>query len=251
MTTSLSLRADTLSFIRELTDMKKKSKSVHAGHRTRMLKKYKKLGAEAFEAHELLEMLLYYSIRQINTNELAHQLISDCGSVSKVMTSQAGTLEKTKGIGERSALLISLARDTARRGELDKLSSVPLNNEFRITSYISSWFKGKPRGVVMAMFLDKSEMLIETVTISAGRLFRPDSYPPVILQKAMELEAEYVIIAHNHWNNCTEPSIEDLILTGNIRSSLGANKMELLNHYIVTEYDCIPTNVIPKENKNG
>ncbi len=231
--------------------MDKKNKNVHSGHRERMLNKYKRLGADAFESHELLEMLLYYCVPRINTNETAHQLIIDRSSLAKAIASTPEELTKTKGVGPKSALLISLARDVSRCAELEKLSATPLDSEFRRASYIFSWFKGKPRGVVMAMFLDENQKLIETATISAGRLFRPDVYPPIILDRALSLGAEYVILAHNHWDNCTEPSLEDLVLTGNIRTSLGAHKIGLINHYIVTENNCIPTSANKKENKDG
>jgi len=221
-----------------------KKKSVHSGHRVRMLKKYHRLGADAFEPHELLEMLLYFSIRQQNTNETAHNVINALDPVSRIFSAKAndGTLTQIDGIGPKSAELLELVRDNSRCLELHHCASAPLCSQFQRTRYIYSWFKGKEPGTVMAMYLDGDMMLTEAQTLSAGRRFRPEVYHPVIVDRALELEAKYVIICHSHSNNSPEPSAEDLWLAGRIRSALGSHGIELLNQYIVTEFDCIPTN---------
>ena len=43
-------------------------KNIHGDHRKRMRAKLSKYGGDVFEPHELLEMLLYFSISQKNTN---------------------------------------------------------------------------------------------------------------------------------------------------------------------------------------
>ena len=217
-------------------------KSIHAGHRQRLLKKYEKLGADAFEAHELLEMLLFFSIPQKNTNEIAHNVMNKFNSISTAFSAKANALIETDGIGAKSALLLNLCRDTIRRCTLEHAAKTPLDTNFKRTRYIYNWFKGKKAGTVMAMFLDEKLMLIETATISAGRLFRPECYPDVILEKSLALDAKFVIINHSHRDNCTEPSPEDLYLAGQIRTALGAHGIELINQFIVTEFDCTPTN---------
>ena len=63
---------------------------MHEGHRMRMKQKFLKEGLDAFESHEVLEMLLYYIIPQKNTNELAHQLLESFGSFSAVLEAPVG-----------------------------------------------------------------------------------------------------------------------------------------------------------------
>ncbi len=216
-------------------------KSLHSGHRERMLKKYIRLGADAFSPHEILEMLLFHSIPRRNTNETAHQLIADFGSIYDALRSKCIRMTETAGIGEKSASLLSLANDTVRCAELEHSAKVPLDTAFRQCRYLHAWYRNKGRGYVMAMLLDANKMLIETVTLASGRRFRPESYPPLILELAQSVKAEHVIISHNHFDNSTEPSLEDLYLTNLIGSALQKNDINLLEHYIVTEFDCIPT----------
>ena len=64
----------------------------HDGHRDRMRKKYMEYGAEIFEPHEMLEMLLYYAIPRKDTNKTAHELINTFGSVANGTINNAWAL---------------------------------------------------------------------------------------------------------------------------------------------------------------
>ena len=55
---------------------------IHDGHRERLRKKFCQ---GALEDHELLELLLFYSIPRCNTNETAHELLLRFGSLDAVM----------------------------------------------------------------------------------------------------------------------------------------------------------------------
>ena len=77
---------------------KKQDEALHSGHRARMREKLKDNGS--FPPHELLEMLLTYSLPRINTNELAHKLINRFGSIDAVLSADMDALEEVDGIGE-------------------------------------------------------------------------------------------------------------------------------------------------------
>ncbi len=220
--------------------MADKEKDIHAGHRERMLKKYELMGADAFSDHELMEMLLYFSIPRCNTNETAHTLIRDFNGLYNALSSKYELICNSIGIGNKSALLVRLASDTVRSSELSHFANVPLHTFFRQTHYIFNWFKGKPAGTVMAIMLDKSKNLMTTVCLSKGKMMRADFYTEKVLDCALKNKAKYVILAHNHKNNIDEPSINDLYLTSEVRLSLESKNIKLLEHYIVTDNDCIP-----------
>ena len=54
----------------------------HMGHRQRMLDKFRRFGLEIFSDHEVLEMLLYFAVRQGDTNPTAHRLMQRFGSAA-------------------------------------------------------------------------------------------------------------------------------------------------------------------------
>ncbi|MDD2433417.1 MAG: hypothetical protein PHX01_07000, partial [Clostridia bacterium] len=58
--------------------------NLHQGHRQRMRTRYIKEGLDAFADHQVLEMLLFYCIPRRDTNELAHKMIREFGSLANL-----------------------------------------------------------------------------------------------------------------------------------------------------------------------
>jgi len=81
---------------------------VHEGHRKRLKERFLREGLDSFEQHQVLELLLFFSIPRKDTNELAHTLLNRYGSLSGVFEADPKDLATTPGIGENSAILLSL-----------------------------------------------------------------------------------------------------------------------------------------------
>ena len=215
-------------------------KLLHCEHRSRMRAKLVRHGADVFDTHQLLELLLFHSIPRADTNPTAHLLLEHFGSVQAVLAASIAELEAVAGIGRISALMLSLAGVVARKAELDDAASAPLDSEYRRCRYIHNWYKGKPAGCVAAFALDSHFRLVEDITLSAGRMFRAQSYCDAMVSAVKRLSASYMLLSHSHADGVRNPSVEDLYLTGAIRSALAVEGVELLEHYIVTATDCTP-----------
>ena len=57
----------------------------HDHHRQRVFNRVLTDGLENFEEHNALELLLFFAYRRGDTNELAHRLIREFGSFSRVL----------------------------------------------------------------------------------------------------------------------------------------------------------------------
>ena len=77
-------------------------------------------GLDSFEPHNILELLLFYSIPRKDTNETAHLLLKRFGSLSAVFDAPFSELIKVKGISESSATLIKLIPALSRAYLSDK-----------------------------------------------------------------------------------------------------------------------------------
>ena len=101
---------------------------IHEGHRARMRTKLMESGERVFADHELLEVLLYYAIPRRDTNELAHRLLEQFGSLQGVLSASAQELACVKGVGEYAAAHIKivtiLQRRAARSAKEQILNSV-------------------------------------------------------------------------------------------------------------------------------
>ena len=79
---------------------KNETKNVHEGHRERLRQKVIKNGMHSLAEHEVLELILFYSLAQRNTNDLAHKLINRFGSVAAVLDAPQEQLLEIKGISK-------------------------------------------------------------------------------------------------------------------------------------------------------
>ena len=82
--------------------------NVHKDHRKRMREKFMQDGIESFQPHEVLEMLLFYSYRQRNTNEIAHRLLDRFGSLPAVFEADIKSLTEVPDVGENTAVFLKL-----------------------------------------------------------------------------------------------------------------------------------------------
>ena len=91
-----------------MSTSKEKDKNYHAGHRERLKKKVDKYGLETLDQHEVLELLLFYCVPRVDTNELAHKLINEYGSLANVLEADPTDLEKSEGLNENKAFFLNL-----------------------------------------------------------------------------------------------------------------------------------------------
>ena len=88
--------------------------NIHKGHRERLRKRFLEDG-EHFETHELLELLLTYSIPRRDTNRTAHILLSRSGSFENILAAELDELTEVEGVGEKTAVMLKLIGELGNR----------------------------------------------------------------------------------------------------------------------------------------
>ena len=207
----------------------------HDGHRERMREKFIKYGADAFNEHEFLEMLLYYSISRKNTNEIAHDLINHFGNFKNVFDADIKELEKVSGIGENCAFLIKLIPELSRLyfesgydNSKKKMCSKELLYELLIPKYI-----GKTNECCYVVFMDMKYRLISCDMLFEGTFNRVDINFKKILERALRYKATNIVISHNHLND-TFPSASDVVETKRLLEKLENVQITLCDHIIIS-----------------
>ncbi|MDO4618879.1 MAG: DNA repair protein RadC [Clostridia bacterium] len=210
-----------------------KKRNIHEGHRIRIKRKLLN-NPDTILPHEALEILLFYSTPQKNTNPIAHELLEHFGSLSAVIDATPADLMKVKGIKEHSASLIKL---------LPTLFSMYVNDKYNdetrkvsaenLREYISPLFFGKTVEQFYVIMLDGEDQYITTVKMTDGTTNSSAVHPREVVRKVLEVNALNVILVHNHPNGVVTPSASDLKVTETIIESLAVINVRVLDHIIV------------------
>ncbi len=205
----------------------------HEGHRQRLRERFLKMGFDSFEPHEMFELLLTYSIPRKNTNLIAHRLIDTFGSVSAVFDASIEALMSVDGISENSATLIKMIPQMLRFYETGMDTTKCLNTIEKVREYFSVAFIGLTKEEFKVCCLDNGLNVISNTTVSKGTNKSASVYARQIAEAAFKANSTNIIIAHNHPDASCNPSDADKLLTRQIRSSLKAIDIEILDHIIV------------------
>ncbi len=208
----------------------------HDRHRQRLRERYISSGLNAFADHEVLELLLTYAIPRVNTNEIAHRLLSQFGSISNVLAADVAELCQVEGIGPTSAVMLHLIDEIIQRLELENLQtgkSVYINTPLAAAQFVSALLRNE-RGAetVYTICLDKNNRVLFTDCVVKGSLTEVPLYPRAIAQIAFRHNAKSIILAHNHPSGDPYPSEEDKVQTLNVQRALEALDISLYDHLI-------------------
>lgn len=219
----------------------KSEKGIHDHHRERMRERVKCGGLSSFAEHELLEMMLYYSIPRGDTNELAHLLMNRFGGFNEIIEASVDELRDVKGIGESSAVLVKLMEEIIRRYvSLYSPEVTRYDTLLKVANYIWPRFLGLNRECLYMMLFNNKMAMIDCSLICEGTVNAAKLHPRVVLEKAFRKNAATAILAHNHPHGMSMPSEGDIALTKLLFEDLAMVGITLLEHIVVAENQFLP-----------
>lgn len=212
--------------------------TVHQGHRERLRKKFCQ---GTLEDHELLELLLFYSIPRQNTNEIAHELLLRFGSLDAVMNADIEALQTVGGIGETSAIQIKAVADIMSRCARSRTDHRHLLSSFsELEAYLHALFIGSAREKTFLLLFNAANRLICCDMLGEGDATRTPICLRQIVSLSLQKNAAAAVLAHNHAVGLVLPSETDRIATEQISEALGNVGVRFIEHYIVTPDRCMP-----------
>lgn len=210
------------------------AENIHAGHRERVRERFMEEGLDAFEDHEVLELLLYYCVRQRDTNALAHRMLKEYGTLNDLLEAHPRDIARRCKVSLNTATLISLCVPLARRYMKRKWGDRPvLNSSFKAGEYAMSLFAGRIYEAFFAICLDSQNKVNHAALVHEGTINEAPVYPRLIVETALRHKANSVILAHNHPGGSLKPSAADIEVTRKIFAALKAISIHVVDHIIV------------------
>lgn len=206
----------------------------HGGHRQRLRKRFlHDLNFKNFEKHNILELVLFYALPRVDTNEYAHMLIQHFGSLSAVFDAPVEELMKCRGITENGACLIKMFLPLVNAYNEDKYDdAVILESDYDVTQLLRQKYIGYEVEVLAVICTDNSNRMLAYDEVARGTVDGVDinmkSFCDIILRN----RASRIILVHNHPNGSTRPSVYDISMTRRIKHTCDGLDVELVDHYI-------------------
>jgi len=223
--------------------------NIHKGHRKRLKEEFLQLGMDHFPDHRVLELLLFYAIPRLDTNELGHELLEQFGTITGVFDASYELLVQVPGMGENSATLIKVAAALIRRYMDDYTSrNNVIDSPEAAKEYMRYKFLCEQRECIYLACMGHNGKIIFCTKVTDGSPESVSVAPSEIVKLALRADAAKAFIAHNHPNGLCLPSNRDIRVTSILFDTLRQVDVELTDHIIVAPdgvYSMVESNMFP------
>lgn len=214
------------------------------GHRGRLRERFLAGGDDALPDYELLELLLFYTVREKDTKELAKELLSEFGSLGRLVNADLDRFErfaerldpsKHAPIDRKTVVLFRAVRTIAARLAREEVPvGTELTNWDKLIAYLRASMGHRPVEQFRLLFLDRRNVLIADEMTNEGSIDHTPVYPREVVKRALALDASAIIMVHNHPSNHPQPSRGDIEMTQVVQKALKAVGVVLHDHVIVS-----------------
>ena len=207
----------------------------HAGHRQRVRERFLKVGGDALEDYELLELALQLVIPRRDTKALAKTLLREFGSFSAVFNASEARLAQIKGLGGTTIAHIKVIQAVAARFGRDRIDAEQpiLSSWSQLIDYCRSQMAFESIEQFRILFLDKKNRLIADEVQQTGTVDHTPVYPREVIKRSLELSATALILVHNHPSGDPAPSSADVRMTKEIADVAKPLGITLHDHIII------------------
>ncbi|TKC61307.1 DNA repair protein RadC [Pedobacter hiemivivus] len=186
---------------------------------------------------ELIAILIGSGNKDETAVDLSKRILgfynNDLDALGKVSVKD---LSKFKGIGEAKAIAIVAALELGRRRkEADGPDVLKIVTSADAIAVLQPVFADLNHEEFWILILNQANYLIGKQLISKGGMAGTVADPKIIFKTALEHNAAYVILAHNHPSGSLRPSQQDINITKKMVEAGRMLDLYVLDHLIVTD----------------
>ena len=211
---------------------------MHEGHRQRMIERLRS-DPNGLKDHEILEVLLFYTIPRRNTNPIAHALIEGFGSLDAVMWGTYDQFLAIEGIGPFTAnFLVGLTRLYSRLMGLDvyieEAEPEPeVFNAREFSKHLPERFHEEETECIEFYCIDECGRVAFTKRIQSNEEDRAVVAAELIGDFVAMQHPHGLIAAHNHPGASSLPSSSDDLFTVRLCLLCELHGVRFYDHFIV------------------
>lgn len=198
------------------------------------------LGAQALSDAELLAIFLRSGVVGYSAVDLARGLLRDFGSLSSLMAASYHEVSSRPGIGKAKYVQLMASRELACRALSEGMQVENILSSPKVVrDYLRLVIGYRDVEVFVALFLSTRHSVLAVEEVFRGTVTETRVYPREIARLGLRYNASGVIVAHNHPYGVVQASDADIRLTGILKNALSLVDIMLLDHFIVTQSQCV------------
>lgn len=198
--------------------------------------KFQKSGLDSLSDNDLIAILVGSGIKGKDFKSISLGVLKKIRKIIK-RGKELSILDlaSVEGVGDVTAMRILSGMELGRRvyGIYSNQKILIYNSKdaYDLLKDISSYKQEH----IIALYLNSRFELIEQRTVRIGGIDNAQLLPRDVITYALENNASYVVLAHNHPSGECTPSKEDVVLTGRLKEAMDIMGIELLEHIVIAK----------------
>ena len=162
------------------------------------------------------------------------------GSLEGVFNAEVADLKEVKGIGENTAILISLFKEICSRVDANKTKSIRSLDSTEIAEkYVTSVLNRFREEKIMVISLSSNLRVINYHLFDTGGASFATVSPKDIVSAVLADHAAQIILAHNHPWGKADFSANDINFTLSVRDIMRTLGINLIDHIVVGDENTV------------
>lgn len=196
--------------------------------------KLKRLGIEYLTDSELLSILLRTGNKNESVNVLSSKILKSIGGIKKLKEVSLNTLCKIEGIKLSKASVIVAAFELAKRSYKEE-NYVKFKSVKDMYNFIRSDFVNVKQEKFLILLFDTKMNLIKKKELFKGTINEVNIYAREIFKEALNENASFIVLIHNHPSGDVSPSEEDDITTKKLVELGKFLGVKIIDHLLVSQ----------------
>ena len=195
-------------------------------------------GPEALDNSELLAILLRTGTKKQNAVETARELLACADNKLSILGDfSTERMKETQGIGNDKAATIAAALELGKRFIVEERidDKCSITSPRQVFHMMQPMLKGLSHEECWIVFLNRANYVIGKEMISSGGMSATVLDNRLIIRKALEKNAQGLILIHNHPSGNPRPGTSDIKQTESLKKAASCFDISLIDHLVIAD----------------
>ncbi|MCX2560231.1 DNA repair protein RadC [Acetobacter farinalis] len=182
----------------------------------------------------LARLIALVAPRHPDAGTLAASLLRRFGSLAALLSASEQEMQEVLGKAPALHVALRLVQEAGLRLHRVRLKRTGvLADRAQLKAYLSAMLAHEVVEQVRVLFLDARHHLLADEMLGRGTVDHTPVYPREVVRRALELQAEVLVLVHNHPSGDPSPSQDDILMTQRIAQAATLMGITIWDHVIV------------------